>query len=93
MIEQHIERSFIGTLTGLKYEYRSDTTDRAALEKNFRDKFESLNRVRLTDISVVKHCLTTESRFKDSLTVQAGFNRPAVTEEFSVAQKERTCAN
>jgi hypothetical protein len=29
---------------------------------------------------------------KDSLTVQAGFNRPAVTEESSVAQ-ERTCAN
>ncbi len=49
MIEQHIEQSFIGTLTGLKYEYRPDITDRSALEKNFRDKFEALNRVRLTD--------------------------------------------
>ncbi len=49
MIEQHIEQSFIDTLTGLKYEYRPDITGRAALEKNFRDKFEALNRVRLTD--------------------------------------------
>ena len=49
MIEQKIEQSFIDRLTGLKYEYRSDITDRAALEKNFRDKFEALNRVRLTD--------------------------------------------
>ncbi|AWI76223.1 DEAD/DEAH box helicase [Parazoarcus communis] len=49
MIEQQIEQSFIDRLTGLKYEYRSDITDRAALEKNFRDKFEALNRVRLTD--------------------------------------------
>ena len=49
MIEQQIEQSFIAKLTGLKFAYRSDITDRAALEKNFRDKFEALNRVRLTD--------------------------------------------
>ena len=49
MIEQHIEQSFIDKLTGLKYEYRANITDRAALEKNFREKFEALNRVRLTD--------------------------------------------
>lgn len=49
MIEQQIEQSFIDKLTGLKYEYRSDIIDRAGLEKNFREKFEALNRVRLTD--------------------------------------------
>ena len=49
MIEQQIEQSFIDKLTELKYEYRSDITDRAALQKNFREKFEALNRVRLTD--------------------------------------------
>ena len=49
MIEHQIEQNFIVKLTGLKYEYRSDITDRAALEKNFREKFEALNRVRLTD--------------------------------------------
>ena len=49
MIESQIEERFIGKLTELKYEYRPDITDRAGLEKNFREKFEALNRVRLTD--------------------------------------------
>jgi type I restriction enzyme R subunit len=49
MIEQQIEQSFIAKLAGLKYEYRSGITDRAALEKNFREKFEALNRVKLTE--------------------------------------------
>ena len=50
---------------------------------------------RIDGISVVKHRLTTRSRViadrtvKDSLIDQAGFNRPAVTEESSVAQKEQ----
>jgi type I restriction enzyme, R subunit len=47
--EEHIEYGFIGRLQNLKYEYRRDIRDRAALEKNFREKFEDLNRVRLTD--------------------------------------------
>ncbi len=47
--EDTIEYGFIGRLQGLKYEYRVDIIDRATLEKNFRDKFETLNRVRLTD--------------------------------------------
>jgi type I restriction enzyme R subunit len=47
--EDTIEYGFIGKLQSLKYEYREDIRDRAALEKNFREKFETLNRVRLTD--------------------------------------------
>ncbi|MCA3155278.1 MAG: type I restriction endonuclease subunit R [Burkholderiales bacterium] len=47
--EDAIEFNFIGTLQGLKYEYRKDIRDRAALERNFREKFEALNRVKLTD--------------------------------------------
>jgi type I restriction enzyme, R subunit len=47
--EDTIEYGFIGTLQGLKYDYRRDITDRASLERNFREKFEALNRVRLTD--------------------------------------------
>ena len=47
--EDTIEYGFIGTLQKLKYEYRPDITDRATLEANFREKFEALNRVRLTD--------------------------------------------
>ncbi|GLQ16721.1 DEAD/DEAH box helicase [Maritalea porphyrae] len=33
----------------MKYEYRPDIRDRASLEQNFREKFEALNGVRLTD--------------------------------------------
>ena len=47
--EDGIEYGFIGRLQGLKYEYRRDITDRASLERNFREKFEELNHVRLTD--------------------------------------------
>lgn len=47
--EEHIEYGFIGKLQNLKYEYREDIRDRAALERNFREKFEALNRVKLTE--------------------------------------------
>ena len=47
--ERQLEDRFIEKLQGLKYEYRADIRDRAALEKNFREKFESLNHVHLTD--------------------------------------------
>jgi type I restriction enzyme, R subunit len=47
--EEHIEYGFIGKLQNLKYEYRDDIRDRASLEKNFREKFEALNRVKLTE--------------------------------------------
>ncbi len=47
--ESQLEQQFIQKLQSLKYEYRPDIHDRAALEANFRRHFESLNRVRLTD--------------------------------------------
>ncbi len=47
--EEHIEYGFIGKLQNLKYDYRGDIRDRAALEKNFREKFEALNRAKLTE--------------------------------------------
>lgn len=47
--EDQVEYGFIGTLQGLKYEYRNDIRDRSSLERNFREKFEALNRVNLSD--------------------------------------------
>ncbi|MGE0175204.1 MAG: type I restriction endonuclease subunit R [Oligoflexales bacterium] len=47
--EQEIENHLIDKLADLKYAYRSDIRDRASLEENFRQKFEELNRVSLTD--------------------------------------------
>ncbi|MFN8308425.1 MAG: type I restriction endonuclease subunit R [Chitinophagales bacterium] len=47
--ESEIEQRLITTLTDLKYTYRPDIRDRASLEQNFREKFETLNRVNLSD--------------------------------------------
>jgi len=47
--ESQIEEGFISKLSDLKYIYRPDIRDKHCLEKNFREKFEALNRVRLTD--------------------------------------------
>lgn len=49
MHERQIEHDFIAKLSELKYTVRPDISDRAALENNFREKFEALNRVRLTN--------------------------------------------
>lgn len=47
--ERALEQSLVTKLQDLKYDYRADIRDRASLEQNFRQKFESLNRVCLTD--------------------------------------------
>ena len=47
--EQQIEDFLIARLTDLKYTHRKEIKDKASLVKNFRDKFQALNRVNLTD--------------------------------------------
>ncbi len=48
--EQQIEEELIERLSSdLKYTYRKDIRDRNALELNFRQKFEALNKVKLSD--------------------------------------------
>jgi len=47
--EHQIEINFIKILNELKYIYRPDIKDRDRLELNFRQKFEELNRVNLSD--------------------------------------------
>lgn len=47
--EQNIEENLIEQLKGLKYTHRPDITDRKSLEQNFKAKFETLNRVRLSE--------------------------------------------
>ncbi|MDE2407880.1 MAG: type I restriction endonuclease subunit R [Xanthomonadaceae bacterium] len=47
--ESTIEQELIEKLGQLKYTLRPDIRDRAAMERNFREKFEALNRVKLTD--------------------------------------------
>jgi len=47
--ERNLENLLVARLQDLKYVYRPDIRDRAALEANFRQHFEALNRVKLTD--------------------------------------------
>lgn len=54
MTEQEIEQALLEKLGDLKYTYRPDIRDRAALEANFRQHFEALNRVQLTDAELAR---------------------------------------
>ncbi len=47
--ESEIEEFLVAKLQELKYIYRPGIRDRAKLEANFREKFEALNHVKLTD--------------------------------------------
>jgi len=47
--EQRIEEGLIEKLKELKYIHRTDIRNLDDLERNFREKFEALNRVKLTD--------------------------------------------
>ena len=47
--EAEIEDQLISQLVDLKYTYREDIRDKRSLELNFRQKFEALNRVNLSD--------------------------------------------
>lgn len=47
--EYQIEENLIKQMEELKYVHRPDIVDRKTLEKNFKAKFEALNRVRLTE--------------------------------------------
>ncbi|MBT2653236.1 type I restriction endonuclease subunit R [Oceanobacillus sp. ISL-73] len=47
--EREIEATFIEKLRDLKYIYREDIRDKASLEANFKEHFERLNRVKLSN--------------------------------------------
>ena len=71
--ESELEKAFIAKLQDLKYEYRPDIRDRAALEANFRRKFEALNRVTLTDAEFQRLLdqIVTSDVFAASQTLRA----------------------
>jgi type I restriction enzyme, R subunit len=47
--ERQLEEELIEKIKGLKYKHRADIRDRTTLEANFREKFQALNSVKLTD--------------------------------------------
>lgn len=67
-----IEAKLIHKLEELKYTYRPDIRDRAALEANFRQRFQDLNRVTLTDAEFQRLLddIVSEDVFKASGTLR-----------------------
>ncbi|MBF0400832.1 MAG: type I restriction endonuclease subunit R [Magnetococcales bacterium] len=80
MTEQEIEQKLIERLGDLKYTYRSDIRDRTSLEGNFRQKFEMLNRVRLTDAEF--------ARLRDEIVNADVFQAAKALREYGYIERE-----
>ncbi|WP_346350896.1 type I restriction endonuclease subunit R [Oceanimonas sp. AH20CE76] len=78
--ESDIEQSLIKKLEELKYSYRPDIRDKAALEQNFREKFETLNHVRLTDAEF--------ARLRDEIINADVFQAAKTLREYGYFQRE-----
>ena len=78
--EATIEQDLINKLEELKYTYRPDIRDKATLEQNFRDKFEALNRVRLTDSEF--------ARLRDEIVSADVFQAAKTLREYGYFQRE-----
>lgn len=78
--ERDIEQKLIAKLEDLKYIYRPDIRDKAALEQNFRVKFEALNRVRLTDAEF--------ARLRDEIINADVFQAAKTLREYGYFQRE-----
>ena len=78
--EQDIENALIAKLEDLKYAYRPDIRDKEALEQNFREKFQSLNRVKLTDAEF--------ARLRDEIVTADVFTAAQTLREQGYFQRE-----
>jgi len=78
--ESQIEQNLIEKLSDLKYSYRPDIRDREALEQNFRQNFEELNRVKLTDAEF--------SRLKDEIVSADVFAAAKILRERNSFERE-----
>lgn len=78
--EQQIEEALIGKLQDLKYTYRDDIRDKVTLENNFREKFEALNRVSLTDAEF--------ARLRDEIVTADVFTAAQTLREQGYFQRE-----
>ena len=96
--EAQLEQQFIEKLKDLKYTYRSDIRDLDSLEKNFRQKFERLNFVSLSDDEFSK--LLQENVTSDVFTVskhlrekQTFVRNDGTTFDYSLVNLRDWCKN
>jgi type I restriction enzyme R subunit len=78
--EKEIEQQLITKLGELKYSTRSDIHDKAALEQNFRAKFEALNHVQLTNAEF--------ARLRDDIITADVFQAAKRLREYGYFQRE-----
>ncbi|NVZ07994.1 type I restriction endonuclease subunit R [Allochromatium humboldtianum] len=78
--ESAIEQRLIDKLQELKYTYRPDIRDKAALEQNFRAKFEALNGVTLNDSEF--------ARLRDEIITADVFQAAKRLREYGYFQRE-----
>lgn len=78
--EKHIEAAFIEKLQDLKYTYRDDIRDKATLEANFKEHFERLNRVRLSD--------SEYARLRDSIITSDVFTAAKTLREINTFKRD-----
>ncbi|DAB29586.1 MAG TPA: hypothetical protein CFH84_08675, partial [Sulfurimonas sp. UBA12504] len=71
--ENKIEKDFIAKLQDLKYIYRPDIRDKDSLNQNFRQKFEELNHVNLSDAEF--------ARLQDSIITGDVYNSAKILRE------------
>ena len=78
--ENQIEMYFIEKLKDLKYTYRNDIRDKASLEANFRQKFEQLNKVHLSDSEF--------DRLKESIITADVFDAAKILRETNTFKRD-----
>lgn len=78
--EREIEDGLINKLTDLKYTPRPDIRNREVLELNFRQKFEALNRVHLSDSEF--------ARLRDEIITADVFAASKILRERNTFQRE-----
>lgn len=78
--EQQIEAEFIEKLQDLKYIYREDIRDKAKLEANFKQHFERLNRVKLSDSEF--------ARLRDSIITADVFTAAKTLREINTFKRD-----
>jgi type I restriction enzyme R subunit len=78
--EKHIESAFIEKLKDLKYTYREDIRDKASLEANFKQHFEKLNRVKLSDSEF--------ARLRDSIITANVFTAAKTLREINTFKRD-----
>ena len=78
--EAQIEQNLIKKLKDLKYTYREDIRDRESLDANFRDHFQRLNKVNLSDSEF--------ARLRDEIITADIFSAAKTLREINTFQRE-----